>query len=332
MANLLFQRQVNYSFVKYTLTTRSTQVVELICTLSLNRSGSMKILILSRNVELYSTQSLLLAGRRAGHQMRVLDHLYCDLVIDAAKPAIIFNQMPLESFDAVIPRIGGTAMDHGAAVIRQFEGMGVYTTVSSHALVKARDKLVCLQLLAAEGIPVPRTVLPNAMVSNPELYQSLGAHPQVVKLLNSTQGIGVILSDTLKNTETMIETFQKLREKVIVQEFIREVQGSDIRIFIVNGKVVGAMERQALPGEFRSNLHRGATSKKIEVQPEEITLALKAVKILGLEVAGVDLLRSERGPLILEVNASPGLEGIECTTGNNIAAEIIRLVELRTGL
>lgn len=291
----------------------------------------MKILILSRSVELYSTQSLISAGRKSGHQMRVIDHLFCDLVIDTEQPKILFNQTVLEPFDAVIPRIGGTATDHGAAVIRQFESMGVYSTVASDALLKARDKLTCLQLLAGAGIPVPKTVLPNAMLCYPDIFQTLGNHPQVVKLLNSTQGIGVILSDTAKNTETMIEAFQKLREKVIVQEFIKEVQGADIRIFVVAGEVVGAMERQALPGEFRSNLHRGASSKKVEVGADEKKLALKAVKLLGLEVAGVDLLRSDRGPLILEVNASPGLEGIETTTGNDIAAEIIRLIEQKTG-
>ncbi len=290
----------------------------------------MKILILSRNVELYSTQSLLLAGRKAGHQMRVIDHLFCDLIIDTDHPQIFFNQVPLEPFDAVIPRIGSTATDHGAAIIRQFESMGIYSTVSSPALLNARDKLTCLQLLSAQGIPVPKTVLPNAMTSNPTLFKILGTHPLVVKLLNSTQGIGVILSDTPKNTETMIEAFQKLREKVIAQEFIQEVNGSDIRIFIIDGEVVGTMERQALPGEFRSNLHRGANSRKIEVSTEEKEMALKAVKILGLEVAGVDLLRSARGPLILEVNASPGLEGIEGTTGLDIASEIIGLVERRT--
>lgn len=289
----------------------------------------MKILILSRSVELYSTQSLLLAGRKAGHHMRVIDHLFCDLIIDKDLPQILYNQVPLEPFDAVIPRIGSTATDHGAAVIRQFESMGIYTTVSSSALLNARDKLTCLQLLSAQGIPVPKTILPNAMTTNPTLFKLLGPHPLVIKLLNSTQGIGVILSDTFKNTETVIEAFQKLREKVIAQEFIQEVNGADIRIFIIDGEVVGTMERQALPGEFRSNLHRGANSRKIEVSAEEKEMALKAVSVLGLEVAGVDLLRSARGPLILEVNASPGLEGIEGTTGKDISSKIINLVERR---
>ncbi len=287
----------------------------------------MNILILSRNTALYSTQSLLVAGRRRGHFVRVVDHLYCDLVIEAGKPQIYYNNALLRNFDAIIPRIGSTATDYGAAVIRHFEAKRVFTTVGSEALLKARNKLVCLQVLAAGGIPVPKTLLTNNMAMLPYLLPHLGGYPMVVKLQNSTQGLGVILTTNKINTETTIEALNKLRQKIIIQEYIKEARGADIRIFIVDGKIVAAMKRQSKPGEFRSNLHRGATSSKVSISEKEEELALSSVKLLKLDVAGVDLLRSEHGPLVLEVNASPGLEGIETTTKVDIAAEIIQYVE-----
>ena len=287
----------------------------------------MNILILSRNPALYSTHSLLVAGRKQGHFIRVVDHLFCDLIIEEGNPQVYYNNAPLRNFDAIIPRIGSTATDYGAAIIRQFEAKRVFTTVSSDALLKARDKLVCLQLLAGAGIPVPKTLLTNNMVMLPYLLEHLGKHPLIVKMQNSTQGIGVIKTENAINTETIVEALNKLREKIIIQEFIKEAKGEDIRVFIVDGEVIATMRRQAREGEFRSNLHRGATSQIIHIEPEEAELALRAVKILGLKVAGVDILRSQRGPLILEVNASPGLEGIEGTTGIDIANEIILFVE-----
>lgn len=287
----------------------------------------MNLLILSRNPALYSTHSILVAARRRGHFVRIVDHLYCDLIIEQDHPEVYYNNAPLRNFDAIIPRIGSTATDYGAAVIRQFEARGVYTTVGADALVKARDKLICLQLLAGAGIPVPKTLLTNNMVMLPFLLDHLGGHPLIVKMQNSTQGIGVIRTENRINTETTVEAFNKLREKIIIQEFIKEANGEDIRVFIIDGEIVATMRRQAREGEFRSNLHRGATSQMIRIEPEEEELAIRAVQLLGLQVAGVDILRSKRGPLILEVNASPGLEGIEGTTGVDIANEIIHLVE-----
>ena len=287
----------------------------------------MNILILSRNPSLYSTQSLIVAGRRRGHYIRVVDHMYCDLIIGDRANEVFYNNIPLRDFDAIIPRIGSTATDYGAAVIRHFEGQGIYTTLKSDALLKARDKLTCLQLLTSAGIKVPKTLLTNNMLLLPNMLDRVGGTPLVIKLTNSTQGIGVILTESKKNAETTIEALRKLREKFIVQQFIQEAKGADIRIFIVNGEIVASMKRQAKPGEFRSNLHRGASSVSIRITNEEAKIALKATDILGLSVAGVDLLRSHRGPLLLEVNASPGLEGIETTSGVDIAGKIIEQIE-----
>ena len=287
----------------------------------------MNILILSRNPALYSTQSLIVAGRKRGHFVRVVDHIYCDLMIEARQNEVFYNNLPLREFHAIIPRIGSTATDYGAAVIRQFESQEIYSTLTSDALLKARNKLTCQQLLSAKGIAVPKTLLTNNMLLLPHMLDKLGSYPMVVKLINSTQGIGVILTESKKNAETTIEALQKLKEKFIIQKFIKEAKGADIRIFIVDGEIVAAMKRQAKPGEFRSNLHRGASSIQVKPTNEEAKVALKAVKILGLQVAGVDILRSNNGPLVLEVNASPGLEGIEGTTGVDIASKIIELVE-----
>ena len=277
---------------------------------------------------MYSTQSLIVAGRRRGHFVRVVDHIYCDLIIENKLNEVYYNNIPLRNFDAIIPRIGSTATDYGAAVIRQFEAQNVYTTLTSKALLNARNKLACLQLLSSHGINVPKTLLTNNMLLLPHLLDKLGNNdPLVIKLINSTQGLGVILSESKRNAETTIQALQKLKEKFVVQRFIKESNGSDIRIFIVEGEVVASMKRQAKPGEFRSNLHRGATSMKVTPTREEVKIALKSTDVLGLHVAGVDILRSNQGPLVLEVNASPGLEGIESTTGVDIATRIIELVE-----
>ena len=287
----------------------------------------MNVLILSRNPALYSTQSLIVAGRRRGHFVRVVDHIYCDLMIESRQNEVYYNNLPLRNFNAIIPRIGSTATDYGAAVIRQFESQNIYTTLTSDALLKARNKLTCQQLLSAQDIGVPKTLLTNNMLLLPHMLDRLGSYPMVIKLINSTQGIGIILTESKKNAETTIEALQKLKEKFIIQKFIKEAQGADIRIFIVDGEIVASMKRQAKPGEFRSNLHRGASSVKITPTKDEARVALKAVKVLGLAVAGVDILRSKNGPLVLEVNASPGLEGIEGTTGVDIAGKIIELAE-----
>lgn len=287
----------------------------------------LNILILSRNAALYSTQSLIVAGRRRGHYVRVVDHMYCDLIIHNRSNEVYYNNIPLRDFDAIIPRIGSTATDYGAAVIRHFEGQKIYTTLTSEALLKARNKLTCLQILTAAGIQVPKTLLTNNMLLLPNMLDRLGETQSIIKLTSSTQGIGVILTESKKNTETTIEALRKLREKFIVQEFIEEAKGADIRIFIVDGEIVASMKRQAKPGEFRSNLHRGATSTPVKISDEEAELALKSTRILGLSVAGVDILRSKKGPLILEVNASPGLEGIETTSGVDIARKIIEMIE-----
>lgn len=231
--------------------------------------------------------------------------------------------------DAIIPRIGSSVTAKGAAVIAQFEAMNMITTVRSMALLQARDKLHCLQKLAAHGIDVPNTSYVNDNAHLVTVINQLGGLPVVIKLLESTHGVGVILAETLKSAESTIEAFQKLRERVIIQEFIEEANGADIRVLVVAGRVVAAMKRQARPGEFRSNLHRGASAEPIRITEEEKEIVLKATKVMGLDIAGVDLLRSDRGPLVMEINASPGLEGIETITNVDVSGKIMRFLEDR---
>jgi len=288
----------------------------------------MRILILSRSPILYSTHSLVMAARRRGHAVRVVDHLQCDLTILSGKLGIRFQGEFIGRPDAVIPRIGSSVTSYGAAVVRQFEMMGVFTVVNTEALLRSRDKRTALQYLAAYHLPVPDSVF-TAMPDNVDSsLRILGdQYPIVIKMLNSTQGQGVILGESQSASLSVAEAFIRLKEEILLQRFIGESKGKDVRVFIVGGKVVAAMERSAQNGEFRSNLHRGASSHKIRITSEEEEIALRAAHLMGLEVAGVDILRSNNGPLILEVNASPGLEGIEGTTGVDIASQIIKFVE-----
>ena len=287
----------------------------------------MNIVILSRNPALYSTQTLIVAARRRGHNVRVLDHMQCDIVVQNGKEEIFYQNERILGINAIIPRIGASATSYGSAIIRQFEGMGVYTVLSSDSLLKSRDKLSCLQILAANDIPIPKSVISNHPLVIPEMIEQLDQMPIIIKLINGTHGLGVILSENKRNAEAIIEAMFKARQKLMLQEYIGESKGSDVRVFIVDGEIEGVMKRQAQEGEFRSNLHRGGTSFVVKLTDEEKRIALKAAKILNLHVAGVDMLRSNRGPLILEVNASPGLEGIETTTKKDIAGKIIQCVE-----
>lgn len=287
----------------------------------------MNIIILSRNAALYSTQSLVEAARRRNHYVRVIDHMMCDLVIESGKSKILFNNQQIQNIDAVIPRIGSTATTYGAAVIRQFESQGVFSTLHAEPLLKARDKLSCLQILGSHGIGVPKTIYVSNQYTMPFLLEEMEPYPIIIKLVSGTQGMGVILAENKSNAESILEAFYATREKVIMQKFIREAKGADIRAFVVDGEIVGAMKRQAKPGDFRSNLHRGGTSELITLTSQEEETALKSVEILGLKIAGVDMLKTNSGPVVLEVNASPGLEGIEGTTGVDIAGKIINFIE-----
>ncbi len=289
----------------------------------------MKIALLSRNRNLYSTKRLIEAGEQRGHEMLLLDHMKCVLVIEQGRPHIYYNGKEVTGVNAVIPRIGASATFYGSAVVRQFEMMKIFTAVESQALVRSRDKLRSLQILARAGLGIPKT----AFASSPKdkdidsVIEAIGGAPCVVKLLEGTQGIGVILAENQKAAKSVIEAFLKLDASILVQEFIKESRGADIRVFVVDGQIVGAMKRQAKEGEFRSNLHRGGSATVIKLTTEERGTAIKAAKKLGLDIAGVDLLQSDRGPLVMEVNSSPGLEGIEGATGIDIAGKIIEYVE-----
>ncbi len=287
----------------------------------------MKIAVLSRNSELYSTQRLVDAGRERGHEMHIIDHLKCNIEIEKSGPSLYYGDQYLENFQAVIPRIGASVTFYGTAVVRQFEMMGVFPVASSRGIVHSRDKLRCLQVLSKEGIGLPKTIFTNYSKNVEHVVESAGGAPVVLKLLEGTQGLGVVLAENQNAAQSVLEAFNGLKARVIVQEFIKEAKGADIRAFVVDGEVVGAMKRQGKPGEFRSNLHRGGSSRIIELTEEEKETAIHAAATLGLGVAGVDLLQSGRGPLVLEVNSSPGLEGIEKTTGTNIAGKIIEYIE-----
>jgi ribosomal protein S6--L-glutamate ligase len=287
----------------------------------------MKIAILSRNSKLYSTKRLVEAAQQRGHDVVVLDHLKCDLVIEAGQPAIIYKGNKLTDIDAIIPRIGASVTFYGTAVVRQFEMMKVKSAVNSQAIVRSRDKLRCMQILSREGLGMPKTAFTNYSKDVTQLIAQVGGAPLVIKLLEGTQGLGVVLAETDKAAESVIEAFHNLKARIIVQEFISESKGADIRAFVVNGEVVGAMKRQGKEGEFRSNLHRGGTGQLIKLSRAEKAAALQAAKVLDLAIAGVDMLQSKRGPLILEVNSSPGLEGIEKTTKTDIATKIIEYTE-----
>lgn len=287
----------------------------------------MNIKILSRNSNLYSTQRLIEAAKKRKHNVEVIDPLKCDLIIEKRKPSVYYKGRYLSDTDAIIPRIGASITYYGTAVVRQFEMMGCFTTTESQALVRSRDKLRSLQILSRARLGLPKTVFTNYSRDVAEIIDHVGGAPLIIKLLEGTQGLGVVLAETKNAAESVIEAFNGLQARVIVQEFIKEAKGADIRAFIVDGVVVGAMKRQGKEGEFRSNLHRGGTANIIQLTDDEENAAIKAAKAMGLGVAGVDMLQSARGPLILEVNSSPGLEGIEKATNKDIAKSIIRYIE-----
>jgi len=287
----------------------------------------MDIAILSRGPHLYSTQSLYRAGKSRGHNMYIIDHTLCNLLMEEGRPQIYYEGHPLRPFDAVIPRIGASVTQQGAAVIAQFELMDTFTVVRANALQLSRDKLRCLQQMLRQALPVPNTIALGQQGDLWSAINALGGLPVIIKLLEGTHGIGVILCESFQQTESTVEAFHRLKERVIMQEFIKEAKGADVRALVVAGEVVAVMKRQAKEGEFRSNLHRGASASVEKLTANEATVVSRAAKAVGLSVAGVDLLRSERGPLIMEVNASPGLEGIETITGINVAAKIMRFIE-----
>lgn len=291
----------------------------------------MRIAVLSRNQELYSTKRLIEAAEARGHEGVVIDHLKCDIIIEQNGPAILYKGEKLKGIDAIIPRIGASVTFYGTAVVRQFESMNVFSAVDSQAIVRSRDKLRSLQILAREGLGMPKTAFTNYSKEEKNLIEEVGGAPLVIKLLEGTQGLGVVLAETRKAAQSVIEAFHGLKARIIVQEFIKESKASDIRAFVVDGKVVGAMKRQGKEGEFRSNLHRGGSATIIKLSRAEKAAALKASKALGLAIAGVDMLQSSRGPLILEVNSSPGLAGIEKATNVDIAGKIIEFIEENQG-
>ena len=292
-----------------------------------SKTQVMNIVILSRNANLYSTQRLIKEGEERGHHVEVIDPLKCDIIIEKEKPTIYYKDRYLDYVDAIIPRIGASITFYGCALVRQFEMMGVFTIVTSDAILRSRDKLRSLQRLTKAGIGMPKTVFTNYSRDVVEVIEHVGGTPVIIKLLEGTQGLGVVLAETKNAAESVLEAFNGLQARVIVQEFIREAKGADIRALIVDGHVVGAMKRQGKDGEFRSNLHRGGKAEIIKLNTAELNLAMRASKVLKLPVCGVDMLQSGRGPLLLEVNSTPGLEGIEGATGKNIARAIITFIE-----
>lgn len=292
----------------------------------------MNIVILSRNPHLYSTLRLVEEGESRGHKMEVIDPLKCEVIIEKEKPTIFYRNRYLDYVDAIIPRIGASITFYGCAVVRQFEMMGVFTIVTSDAIQRSRDKLRSLQRLSKAGIGMPKTVFTNFARDVEEVVKRVGGTPCIIKLLEGTQGLGVVLAENKNAAESVLEAFNGLQARVIVQEFIKEAGGADIRALIVDGQVVGAMKRQGKEGEFRSNLHRGGSAEILKLNHDELKLAMKASRVLKLPVCGVDMLQSSRGPLLLEVNSTPGLEGIEGATGRNIAKAIITYIERNRNL
>lgn len=287
----------------------------------------MNIAILSTGPRLYSTRRLKEAGEKRGHRVEIIDHMKCVLYIEKQNPVVLYQGRKLDYFDAIIPRIGASVTFYGAAVVRQFEMMKVFTAVESQALIRSRDKLRSLQILSRAGLGLPKTIFMDYSKDTEAVVESVGGAPVVIKLLEGTQGLGVVLAENKKAAQSVIEAFHGLKTRIIVQEFIKEAKGADIRAFIVDGEVVGAMRRQAKEGEFRSNLHRGGTATVVKLSRAEKHAAITAAKKMGLGVAGVDMLPSKRGPLILEVNSSPGLEGIEGATKVDIAGKIFQYLE-----
>ena len=287
----------------------------------------MKILILSRNKNLYSTRRIFNAGINRGHEVRVVDYLRCYMNITSRKPTVYYGGESLGKEDAVIPRIGASQTFYGTAVVRQFETMGSYCVNSSEAITASRDKLKSLQILAQDGINMPVTGFASHTMDIEGVIEKVGSVPLVMKLLQGTQGQGIVLAETRKAAESVMSAFRQLEADILVQEFIKESSGTDIRALVVGDNVVAAMRRIAPEGEFRSNVHRGGRTEQITLNKEEEKIAVEAASVLGLRIAGVDLMRSKRGPLVLEVNSSPGLEGIEASSGVDVAGNIVRFIE-----
>jgi len=287
----------------------------------------MKIVILSRRSQIYSTRRLVEAAQERGHEALVVDPLRCYMNITSSKPEVHFRDQNLNDVDAVIPRIGASVTFYGTAVLRQFEMMGVYCTNQSVAISRSRDKLRALQIFSKKGIPMPQTGFAHSTKKADELVRLVGGAPLVIKLLQGTQGRGVILAETKKAAESVIDAFRDLNAFFLVQEFIKESAGMDIRCFVIGDKVIAAMQRVSSDGDFRANLHRGGTAQPVRISPEERKIAVAACKAMGLNVAGVDLLRGRNGPLVLEVNSSPGLEGIEKATKKDIASSVVEFIE-----
>jgi ribosomal protein S6--L-glutamate ligase len=287
----------------------------------------VKIAILSRDASLYSTNRLKEAGEARGHEVRIIDYLRCYMNITARRPTVIYAGRPLEEFDAIIPRIGASHTFYGTAVVRQFELRGTFSANESQAITRSRDKLRSLQLLARSGIGLPVTGFAHSTKDIDGLLESVGGAPVVVKLLEGTQGVGVVLAETKKAAESVIAAFRQLDANILVQEYIKEAGGADIRAIVIGGRVVAAIKRQGAPGDFRSNLHRGGTAERVKLAPEERSIAVRAARTLGLNVSGVDILRSNHGPVVMEVNSSPGLEGVEGATSVDVAGKIIEFLE-----
>jgi ribosomal protein S6--L-glutamate ligase len=287
----------------------------------------MKVALLARNPNLYTHRRICEAARTRGHEIEVINTLRVSINITSQRPALYYRKRQLEGFDAVIPRIGASVTFYGLAVLRQFEVMGIYPLNESVAIGRSRDKLRCLQLLARRGIGLPVTAFTHDPKQADDVIDLVGGPPVIIKLLEGTQGIGVVLGDTIKSAKSVIEAFQGANVNILVQEFIKEAGGADIRALVIGDRVVAAMQRQGAPGEFRSNLHRGGAGTAVKISPEERATAVKAANTLGLNVCGVDMLRSKRGPLVVEVNSSPGIEGLEKASGVDVAALMIEFLE-----
>ncbi len=287
----------------------------------------MNILILSANKQLYSTKRLVEEAKKQGHKVEVIQPTRCYMDVISGAPMVYYKQRKLNKFDAIIPRIGASITNYGVAIVRQFEMMGIYCLNSSNAILRSRDKFRSMQILSQKNIPMPKTSFAKSTEQTDMLIKLVGGAPNVVKLLEGSQGRGVVLAETKKASESLIDAFRELNANFLVQEFIKDANGSDIRCFVVGDKVISAMMRQAKEGEFRSNIHRGAVGTAVKITPEERKIAISAAKAMRLNMAGVDLIRSGSGPKVLEVNSSPGLEGIETYTKKNVAAQIIKHVE-----
>ena len=287
----------------------------------------MNIVILSRNKDLYSTRRLVEEAEKRNHIVEVIDPLSCDLIIENEKPTILYKDKYLDYVDAIIPRIGASVTFYGCAVVRQFEMMNVFSSVSSDAIIRSRDKLRSFQHLSKAGVDMPKTVFTNYSRDVEKVIAQVGGIPVVIKLLEGTQGIGVVLAESKIAAESLLEAFNGLEARALIQEYIAEANGADLRALIVDEQVVGAMKRQGKEGEFRSNLHRGGTYEHYKLSDAEIKIAIKAARKLKLPICGVDLLQSDRGPLVMEINSTPGLEGIESASKKNIAQAIITYIE-----